>query len=402
MTSDQPAPDLETRIEHLARGANLQSVAEALATQRTSILDGWLVQAARQPFHAEHPEHAVADHIPTLFDAITQLLVHTAAGNEDIQAPLDDEAVVRAAKAHAQARFEQRLGPVAIATEFRLLRQEISRALREHLGDDLPPSDVVSSMMVVNDALDGATMIALSALTERIETVRDEFLATTLHDVRQPMTLIEGSLVLSARWLRRPPVDLVQLAETIDGALIATQEMTLLIETLADASRIAMGAIDLEREPTNLRQVIEEAIELLEPESRARIRSTSDIQRDAVGDWDRQALRRVVTNLLTNAAKYSAATTPIDLQVRVSDGGVHIRVRDEGIGLLPEEIALLFQRYGRTESARSRGLPGLGLGLYACRGLVEAHGGRIWIESEGRDRGTTVHVELPMEHGQAG
>lgn len=395
--SDQPASDIEERIEHLARGADLRGVAAVLTSQQTSILDGWLVQAARQPFHSEHPELAVADHIPALFEAIAQVLVATAEGDEALQAPLDDDAVVSAAKSHAQARFEQRLGPVAIATEFRLLRQEISRTLSEHLEDDISASDIVSSVMVVNDALDGATMVALSALTERIETVRDDFLATTLHDVRQPLTLLEGSLVLAARWLQRPSVDIVELAETIDAALIATQEMTLLIDILADASRVAMGAVDLDREPTDLRRVINEAIDLLDADSRSRITIASDVPDDAVGDWDRRAVRRVITNLLTNAAKYSAPPTPILVEVTSSNGMIHLRVRDQGIGLLPAEIAVLFQRYGRAESARSRGLPGLGLGLYACRGLVEAHGGRIWIESDGRDQGTTTHVTLPIE-----
>ena len=396
MPSDQPAPDIEARIEHLARGADLRAVADVLTSQRASILDAWLQQAARQPFHAENPEQAVADHIPQLFEAITELLVDTGA-NEELQAPLDNEAVINAAKAHAQARFEQRLGPVAIATEFRLLRQEVSRALREHLEDNLATSDIVSSIMVVNDALDGATMIALSALTERIEIVRDEFLATTLHDVRQPLTLLEGSLVLAARWLRRPPVDIAKITETTDHALIATQEMTRLIDTLADASRVAMGAIDLDREPTNLRHVIDDAIELLDPESRARVRVRADAATNAVGEWDRLAIRRVVTNLLTNAAKYSSPSAPIVIEADAVPGMIHVRVQDQGIGLLPAEIAVLFQRYGRAESARSRGLPGLGLGLYACRGFVEAHGGRIWIESDGRDRGTTVHVTLPIE-----
>lgn len=402
MPSDQPASDIEERIEQLVRGADLQGVADVLVSQRTSILDAWLLQAARQPFHADQPELAVADHIPALYEAITQVLVASTGRDESLQAPLDDDAVVSAAKSHAQARFEQRLGPVAIATEFRLLRQEISRTLSEHLEDDVPASDIVSSVMVVNDALDGATMIALSALTERIETVRDEFLATTLHDVRQPLTLLEGSLVLAARWLRRPSVDIAELTETIDGALIASQEMTLLIDILADASRVAMGAVDLDREPTVLRHVIDEAIDLLDPDSRARITIASSVPTDVVGDWDRRAVRRVVTNLLTNAAKYSAPSTPIEIEADAPGGMIHLRVRDHGIGLLPVEIAALFQRYGRAESARSRGLPGLGLGLYACRGLVEAHGGRIWIESEGRDQGTTTHVTLPIEEGDSG
>jgi signal transduction histidine kinase len=395
VSSNQPAADAETRIENLARGTDLQAVAEVIAAQQTKVVDRWLRQAVRQPFHADHPDRAVADHIPALVRAIADLLSRTAVRDEDIQAALDDEAVSNAAKAHAQVRFEQGLGPVAIATEFRLLRQEVSLALREHLDDDLPAPDIVSSMMVVNDALDGATMVALSALTERIETVREEFLATTMHDVRQPITLIEGSLVLAARWLRQPGVEVAEVAERVDAALLATQEMTLLVDTLADASRIAMGALALEPEPATMRHVVDEAIELLDPETRARIHIEGDLAAAAVGQWDRRAIRRVVTNLLTNAAKYSPTTSQIVVGAEADDENVHLRVRDAGIGLLPAEVAVLFQKYGRAESARALGLPGIGLGLYASRGLVEAHGGRIWIESDGRDLGTTSHVILP-------
>lgn len=398
MSSNEPTPDIESRIEHLARDSDLTAVAEVLTEQRTVILERWLRNTTRQPFHADRPDRAVADHIPELFEAIAALLRRTAFGDLELQAPLDDEAVASAAKSHAQMRFEQGLGPVAIATEFRILRQEIARALREHLDDDLAASDVVASIMVVNDALDGATMLALSALTERIETVREEFLATTLHDVRQPITLVEGSLVLAARWLRRRPVDLDRLAETIDGALLATQEMTLIIDTLADASRIAMGAVELEPEPMALADAIREATELLDPDTRARIKVAAGLAGDTVGVWDRRAIRRVVTNLLTNAAKYSTPGTPIRVSVSAEAATVVLQVRDEGIGLLPGEIAVLFQRYGRTGNASTRALPGLGLGLYACRGLVEAHGGRIWIESAGRDLGSTAFVTLP-KHG---
>ncbi|MBA2374205.1 MAG: RsbRD N-terminal domain-containing protein, partial [Chloroflexi bacterium] len=185
---DHATPDVETRIEHLAHGTDLRPVADILVRERTSIVGGWLQLAARQPFHADRPERAVADHIPVLVDAIASVLARNASPNDDVEAPLEDAAVAGAATAHAQVRFEQGLGPVAIATEFRLLRQEISRVLVAHLEDELPTTDVVKSVMVVNDALDGATMLALAALTDRIEQVRDEFLATTLHDVRQPIT----------------------------------------------------------------------------------------------------------------------------------------------------------------------------------------------------------------------
>ncbi len=78
---------------------------------------------------------------------------------------------------------------------------------------------------------------------------------------------------------------------------------------------------------------------------------------------------------------------------------VQVDVRDYGLGIAPEDLPKLFQRYGRTRDAMTRGIDGLGLGLYLCRGIVEAHGGRIWAESPGPGRGTTMHVVLPRRPG---
>lgn len=395
MSSGAPTPAIDERAKQLSRNADMRGVAEALVRQRAEILEGWLQLASRQPFHAGHPDRAVADHIPALFDALTDLLSRDTPG-EDIEAPMDDAAVAAAAQAHAQMRFEQSLGPVAIATEFRLMRQEVSRALRVQLDESVAIDDVVSSLAVVNDALDGATTLALSALTDRIETVREDFFATTLHDVRQPIVLIQASLVLAARWVRREPLDLVQLTETLDGALVATQEMSHLIETLADASRVAMGALDLVPEPVAVREIVNDALDTLDPATRSRVILDLSLASEAVVHWDRQSIRRVLTNLLTNALKYSPDESPVTVSVRQDGANIEVAVRDEGMGLMPDEKALLFQRYSRAAEARSRGLPGLGLGLFACKGLVEAHGGRISLESAGRDQGTTAHVLLPM------
>ncbi|HUP83029.1 MAG TPA: HAMP domain-containing sensor histidine kinase [Candidatus Limnocylindria bacterium] len=395
MSFEPPTPAIDQRAKQVSRNADLRGVADALARQRAAILEGWLAVAARQPFHAGHPDRAVADHIPVLFDALTDLLSRDKPG-EDLEAPMDDAAVAAAAQAHAQMRFEQSLGPVAIATEFRLLRQEVSRALRVQLDEDLSVDDVVSSLALVNDALDGATNVALSALTDRIETVREDFLATTLHDVRQPIVVIQAALVLAARWVRREPLDLVQLTDTLDGALVATQEMSHLVETLADASRAAMGALELVPEPVVVREIVNEALDTVDASSRGRLVLDLSLASGALVFWDRQSIRRVLTNLLTNALKYSPKDSPVTLSVRQDIANIEIAVRDEGMGLLPDEKALLFRRYSRSAEARNRGLPGVGLGLFACKGLVEAHGGRISLESDGRDQGTTARILLPI------
>ncbi|HUG30068.1 MAG TPA: HAMP domain-containing sensor histidine kinase [Candidatus Limnocylindria bacterium] len=258
---------------------------------------------------------------------------------------------------------------------------------------------MVRTITVVNDALDGAIMLALASLTERIESLREEFLATTLHDVRQPMTLIQASLVLARRWLGHDDPDRDRLTATIDSALFASQEMVAVIDTLGDASRVALGALDIETEPTQLAVVLDQVLELLDPVSRARI--SANVQRDLVGNWDAGVIRRVLTNLVSNALKYSDAAQPINITCRAERGSVVLSVADQGIGLLPEEMEILFQRYGRAGGARQRRIAGLGLGLYASRGLVEAHGGRIWIESGGRDLGTTAFIQLPLTTVQA-
>ena len=89
----------------------------------------------------------------------------------------------------------------------------------------LPTVDVVGSLAIVNDGLDGAATVGLSALSTRIETLREAFLATTLHDVRQPITLVEGSLVLADRWLGDPDTDVLRVRETVSDALSATSEL---------------------------------------------------------------------------------------------------------------------------------------------------------------------------------
>ncbi len=392
---DQPTPDVDSRVKEVAASADLAPVAGALRNQREPILDAWLAAARRQPFHRDHPDRAVADHIPALFDAVVDLLARSAATPAEADAPMADDAIETSARDHAQMRFEQRLGPVAIATEFRLLRQEIARALQRFLGDDLAVGDIVAAIALVNDAIDGATMLALSALTKSVETVREEFLASTIHDVRQPITLIEASLVLASRWVRQAPADVDRLTETLDGALYATQEMSQLIDTLADASRVAMGAVDVDPEPVIVRDVVNDALELLDPGSRARI-DVGDLPSEAIGDWDRRAVRRILSNLLTNALKYSPPSCRIRVTGELAGDMATIEIDDEGIGLLPEELDVLFRRYGRTDDARSRGLPGLGLGLYASQGLAVAHGGRIVLESDGRDRGVRARLVLPL------
>ena len=116
-----------------------------------------------------------------------------------------------------------------------------------------------------------------------------------------------------------------------------------------------------------------------------------------IGSWDAGLLRRLVANLVGNALKYSGPDGPVRIVLgSATPATARLTIRDEGLGMTPAELAIGFDRFVRADRARRQGIPGLGLGLYACRGIVAAHGGTIHLESDGADRGTTVIVELPM------
>jgi signal transduction histidine kinase len=392
-----PSPTVDRRVADVASNADLGFVADALAKSRQDIIGRWLAAAQAQPFHRERPAGAVADHIPVLFDAVLAVLRRHRPREDDAPVPLDDASVTAAAEAHAQARFEQGLGPVAVTTEFRLLRQEISRALAAQIEASAPPSDVVAGMAIVGDTLDGAAAVGLTALSDRIEIVRESFLATTLHDVRQPITLVEGSLHLASRWLAEPDSDTERVRESVGDALLAAGELIAMIDTLSDASRVAMGALELDREPASLEGIAREAVDAYGATARTRVEVVGSEGRHLIGDWDAALIKRVVVNLVGNALKYSGPDGLVRLKVGPGSSGMaRLTVDDQGIGMTGDELAVVFDRFVRAEGGRRSGAPGLGLGLYACRGIVTAHGGSIELRSEGRGRGTTVIVELPL------
>ena len=394
------AESTDSRIAEVVTRADLGEVAGALAAGRERVLTRWLTAASEQPAHAGRSAGAVADHIPPLFDGIVALLRRHADGDAGTPAPMDDEDVAREARAHAAARFEQGMGPVAVVTEFRLLRQEIARELAILLDEDARPTDVVAGIAVVSDALDGAATIGLTALSDRIETLREAFLATFLHDIRQPVTLVEGSLALSERWLRASPVDTERVTGSVQDALVATGEIIGMIDTLSDASRVVLGALEADPEPVSLAAVVRTAVESFGAAARDRFAIEAPPGGALVGLWDAALIQRLVANLLGNALKYSPSGGQVVITVSVGDPGfARLVIEDEGIGMSPEELDIAFERFARAERTRAAGIPGLGLGLYACRGIVTAHGGTISIASDGADQGTRVTVELPLMDG---
>jgi signal transduction histidine kinase len=231
---------------------------------------------------------------------------------------------------------------------------------------------------------------------EDLNRLKEEFIATASHDLKGPLTSIRGYTQLLLRRTRAAAPDLEQVVSGLAVIEAQTAAMTRLLDHLLDASRIQAGVLELRTAPCELGECLSSVLARLSPQERERI----DIDLpDAplAGEWEKDRIEQVLANLIGNALKYSADTAHVTVAVERRAREVELAVADRGMGVPPEELPRLFERFHRTPQARASGLPGTGLGLYICWGIVVAHGGRIWAESAGSGQGANFHVILPIE-----
>lgn len=227
-----------------------------------------------------------------------------------------------------------------------------------------------------------------AALTEERRR-RELFTAAIAHDLKNLLTPLVVGTQLLARWERLPPERRARLPQTI---LEQAQRLNRLVTDLLDVARIETGRFTVEPRPVDLvalaRRVVEEQQATT---ARHGLRLVAPDRLEGV--WDPDRLAQALTNLLSNAIKYSPQGGEVTICLRALDGQVEVCVSDQGIGLQPEEIELLFEPYRRL--ARAPQLRGLGLGLYITRAIIAAHGGTVWATSPGPNRGATFCFRLP-------
>lgn len=237
---------------------------------------------------------------------------------------------------------------------------------------------------------------AAEALRE-LERLREEWASVVAHDLRQPVTVIHlAAQLLSLGDGSRTETERSAVTR-IRGAASRLDRM---IGDLLDVSRIEAERLSLRRRVVDLRRLVERTVEELRDITAGHeVRVAGDEPIPAWVDPDR--IVQVLGNLLSNAVKYGEPGGPIEVSVRRGDGEARVTVTDRGRGIPDEELVCLFTRFSRTREARAGRAPGLGLGLYITRGLVEAHGGRIEAENV-PGVGTRFSVTLPaMAQAQA-
>jgi PAS domain S-box-containing protein len=224
---------------------------------------------------------------------------------------------------------------------------------------------------------------------------RDEFLSVTSHELRTPLSALQLQIQALLQPPRRLPQAVLspeQIRVKLHVAYRQIERMTRLIAELMDVSRITAGRLRLELEEIDLAAVVRDVVGRLGEEA-SRAHSSVEISAvtPVIGMWDRIRVEQVVANLLTNAFKFGGGK-PIEIAVEERGPLGRLVVVDHGIGIGPDDVGRIFQRYEQATSSRALG--GLGLGLYFARQIVEAHGGTIRVESQ-PGAGSTFTIDLP-------
>ena len=231
----------------------------------------------------------------------------------------------------------------------------------------------------------------------RADHQKDEFLAMLAHELRNPLAPIRNAAVLLTREIGADP----RLGALIAMITRQSQHLTRLLDDLLDVSRIARGRIVLQSEPLEIGEIIEPAIEMVQPLMNEKLHK---LRVDRPGQplhvhGDRARLVQCLCNLLNNSAKYSAACSEIVLVVAEAPDSVTIEVRDNGAGISPELLPQIFDLFIQGVRPLDRSQGGLGIGLSIVKRLVEMHQGAVSAASEGIGRGSTFSIRLPRMPG---
>jgi PAS domain S-box-containing protein len=263
-------------------------------------------------------------------------------------------------------------------------------------GRAIPVDEHAAPIRAADGAIVGVVVTCRDLTTQKeLERHREEFAAMVAHDLRNPIQ----SILVQVEMLRRAVDERQPIQQSgLDRLTRLGQRLGRMASDLMDSARLDLSRVVLDLVRRDAVRVVRDVVDLVQPtvgDHPICVRAEPSVPPVLI-DWTR--FEQILTNLIENAAKYSEGGTAIEVSVKRVGREVEVAVRDRGVGIAPAELPRLFDRFYQTGRARER-KTGLGLGLYITKGYVEAHGGRLTVESA-TDRGSTFRVFLPAAYAQ--
>jgi len=228
---------------------------------------------------------------------------------------------------------------------------------------------------------------------KKLDKAKSDFISIASHQLRTPLTAIKGftSMILEGSYGRTTKVVHDKLEKIYESA----ERLIRLVNDLLDLSHMEGGKMEFDFQKINLTQMVKSVAEELDIQAqKKKLKLIVDLgERDLFVKADEQKLRQVVMNLIDNAVKYTEKGE-VKVSVKEVSNKIQFAIKDTGMGMKPEEINSLFQKFVRGSEASHYHTEGAGIGLYVARQLIEAHQGRVWAESEGEGKGSTFFVEI--------
>jgi signal transduction histidine kinase len=359
--------------------------AQALTHLKDEILAEWETHVRHQIKGAKDLLHPILiNTVPSFIDNLAEALA------EEHPRTFATEST-NLAQEHGGERARLSLySPDQLLKEYLLLRDVILN----HLSNVVQLTEKDRS--TIQKSFDQAIQEAMMSFFLIHNSIREQFIATLSHDLRNPLGAARMSVDLILTIVSELPDgelrrDLQDLAQR---AINNTRRVDHMIQNLLDTTIMQIGErIPLKISECEILSIIKEVIDNLSRKDQARIHLSGAA---TWGYWDREALRRSIENLISNALKYGSANTAVTIRIVTGNERVMISFHNHGEAIPIEEQECLFQAYRRSFQAKKSGKKGWGIGLALVRGVIESHGGSIGVDSS-RERGTTFTIDFPID-----
>jgi two-component system sensor histidine kinase/response regulator len=318
----------------------------------------------------------------------------------DVQMPgMDGFEVAEAISGYSKAKETAIIFLSAANTEFRFIAKGYSSGGLDYITKPVDMNILLLKVKTFyriyeqNRKLNEMQKTLLEEIEFRKEAERkkDEFISIASHELKTPLTSVKGYVQLLARSVNKGDTETVK--KHLAKAQVQLEKLNSLIADLLDISKIESGKLKFNKENFSIDQLLENVIEVQQhsnPEFKIHKKGMANCQ--IYGDEMR--IEQVIVNFLTNAIKYSPGTTEVELTVNVKDNQLYLAVKDHGIGMLPEQLNYVFDKFYRVEETSQR-FQGLGIGLYICSEIIKRHEGKVGVNST-YGEGSEFYFTMPV------